>query len=448
VTRKKVLIIIGVVAVLGALAFVNLKYARTKATVVNAEKVQKRDLEAVVSASGTIEPKRSVNISADTMGRVVNLAVNEGERVTKGQFLLQIDPRNLRAAVDQGEASLAAAKSTLDQTRSQVESAKVALQLANDNLKRQKDLWSHGLATKQAYDQAVSDQQMRQADFQQAQQSVATQEKRINQEIAGLDSAKYNLSKVRIESPIDGIITRRNIEEGETVVIGTMNNAGTVLMTIADMSVIEAQIEVDETDIPALAIGQPAKVTIDALPDQTFPGHVTEIGNSPIQQAGATSSTQQATNFLVKVTLDHEIPDVRPGFSCTADITTATRKDALAVPIQAMATRELVFDKDGKVVRQPTDGGRRPNATSTTGTVDAAELPKGETRKETDGVFVVHGDVAEFVPVKTGIAADKYFEVLSGLKEGDMVVTGPFSNVRNLKDQGKVKIEATPTVPR
>jgi len=447
VTRKKVFIIIGVIVVLGALAFVNLRYGRSNATTVNAEKVQKRDLEAIVSASGTIEPKRSVNISADTMGRVVNLAVNEGERVTKGQFLLQVDPRNLKAAVDQGEASLAAAKSTLEQTRSQVESAKLALDLANDNLKRQKDLWDHGLATKQAYDQAVNDQQMRQAALQQAQQSVATQEKRINQEVAGLDSAKYNLSKVRIESPIDGIITRRNIEEGETVVIGTMNNAGTVLMTIADMSVIEAQIEVDETDIPALAIGQPAKVTIDALPDQSFPGHVTEIGNSPIQQAG-TSSSQQATNFLVKVTLDHEIPDVRPGFSCTADITTATRKDALAVPIQAMATRDLVFDKDGKIVRPPAERAGRPRTTGTAGTADAAELPKGETRKATDGVFVIREDVAEFVPVKTGIAADKYFEVLSGLKEGDMVVTGPFSNVRNLKDQGKVKVEATPTVAR
>jgi HlyD family secretion protein len=445
VTRKKVFIIIGVLVVLGALAFVNLKYRRANATVVNAEKVEKRNLEAIVSASGTIEPKRSVNISADTMGRVVNLAVNEGERVTKGQFLLQVDPRNLRAAVNQGEASLAAAKSTLEQTRSQVESAKLALDLANDNLKRQKDLWDHGLATKQAYDQAVNDQQMRQAALQQARQSVATQEKRINQELAGLDSAKYNLSKVRIESPIDGIITRRNIEEGETVVIGTMNNAGTVLMTIADMSVIEAQIEVDETDMPALAIGQPAKVTIDALPDQKFPGHVTEIGNSPIQQAGASSSTQQATNFLVKVTLDQQVPDVRPGFSCTADITTATRQDALAVPIQAMATRELVFDKDGTIVREPANPGRRPRAAAT---ADAAELPKGQTRKDTDGVFVVHGDIAEFVPVKTGIAADKYFEVLSGLKEGDLVITGPFSNVRNLKDQGRVKIEAAPTVAR
>ncbi len=444
-TRKKVFIIIGVVVVLGALAFVNLRYARTSATVVNVEKVEKRNLEAVVSASGTIEPKRSVNISADTMGRVVNLAVNEGERVTKGQFLLQVDPRNLKSAVDRGEAGLAAARSTLQQMQSQVESAKVGLDLANETLRRQKDQYTHGLIAKDAYDKAVADQQLRQSDLLQAQQAMATQEKRINQELANVESAKYDLSKVRIQSPIDGIITRRNIEEGETVVIGTMNNAGTVLMTIADMSVIEAQIEVDETDIPALALGQPAKVSIDALPDQTFPGHVTEIGNSPIQQTG-TSASQQATNFLVKVTLDNQIPEVRPGFSCTADITTATRKDALAVPIQAMATRELVYDKEGKVVRPPANPGRRPRATATAGAADS--LPDGESRKDTDGVFVVRGDVAEFMPVKTGIAADKYFEVLSGLKEGDLVVTGPFSNVRNLKDQGKVKVEATPTVSR
>jgi HlyD family secretion protein len=445
VTRKKVFIIIGVLVVLGTLAFVNLKYAGTKAIVVNAEKVQKRDLEAIVSASGTIQPKRSVNISADTMGRVVNLAVNEGERVTKGQFLLQVDPRNLKAAVDQGEASLAAARSTLEQMRSQVESAKLALQLANDNLKRQKDLWDRGLATKQAYDQAVNDQQMRQAALQQAQQSVATQEKRINQELAGLDSAKYNLSKVRIESPIDGIITRRNIEEGETVVIGTMNNAGTVLMTIADMSVIQAEIEVDETDVPELRLGQPAKVTIDAIPDKTFPGRVTEIGNSPIQ-ATAAGGTRQATNFKVVVTLDEENPEVRPGFTCTAEITTATRTDVLSVPIQATTVREVVLDKDGRIVRTPASDRRRSGHSA--GVAAAAELQPGQTRKEVEGVFVVKEGKAEFEPVKTGIAGDKYFEVLSGLSAGDQVITGPFSSVRDLADGVAVKVEQPKAAPR
>jgi len=439
VTRKKVLIAVGVLVALGALAFVNLKYARSNAVSVTAEKIEKRDLEAIVSASGKIQPKRSVNISADTMGRVVNLAINEGDPVTKGQFLLQIDPRNLRSAVDRGEASLAAARSQLGQMRAAVQGAKVALELANDTLKRQQDLWDRGLTTKDALDRAVSEQRMREADLASAEQQVQTQEKRIGQELATLESAKYDLSKVRIESPIDGIVTRRNIEEGETVVIGTMNNAGTVLMTIADMSVIEAEIEVDETDVPSVAIGQRAEVKIDALPDRTFTGAVTEVGNSPIQTTGTTG--QQATNFKVVVTLDGAIPEVRPGFTCTADITTATRKQALSVPIQAMAVREMVVDAKGDIVREEETDAKRPRRRPTQTSTDGDDLPPGQSRKELEGVFVVREKHAMFVPVKTGIAGDRYFEVLDGLKEGDQVITGPFANVRNLQDQSEVKIQ-------
>ncbi len=439
-TRKKLVVVILVVAALGAVAFVNLRYRRTEGVEVTVETVQRRDLEAVVSASGKIQPKRSVNISADTMGRVVNLAVNEGDRVRKGQFLLQIDPRNLKTQVDRGEASLAAARSQLQQLQASVESAKVALQLAAETLKRQQDLWSRGLTTREALDQATTQYKMREAELRAAQQQVATQEKRIAQELAVLESARYDLNKVRIESPIDGIVTRRNIEEGETVVIGTMNNPGTVLLTIADMSVIEAEVEVDETDIPSLAIGQPAKVTIDAIPGKTFSGRVTEIGNSPIQAAGA-AGTRQATNFKVVVTLDQEIPEVRPGFTCTADITTATRQRALAVPIQATVVREMVVGPDGQIVRAPrTDRRRRRPAAAE---ADGAELPPGQTRKEIEGVFVVRDGRAVFVPVKTGIAGEKYFEVLEGLQEGDQVITGPFASVRELADGDPVKLRET-----
>jgi HlyD family secretion protein len=436
-----VLIGIGVVAVLGALAFVNLRYRRTGATTVTVEAIVRRDLEAIVSASGKIQPKRSVNISADTMGRVVNLAINEGDRVTKGQFLLQIDPRNLRTAVSRTEASLAAARSQLEQNKASVESARAALQQADDNLKRQQDLWDRGLTTREALDKATNDRTMREADLRAQQQQVSTQEKRINQELAGLESARYDLSKVRIESPIDGIVTRRNIEEGETVVIGTMNNAGTVLMTVADMSVIEAEIEVDETDVPSIAIGQKAEIKIDALPDRTFTGTVTEVGNSPIQTAG--SAGQQATNFKVVVTLDTEIPEVRPGFTCTADITTATRQEALAVPIQAMAVREMVVDSDGRIVRDQQPDAKRPRRQPAEKSADGGELPPGQSRKEIEGVFVVREEHVEFVPVKTGIAGDRYFEVLEGLAVGDRVVTGPFANVRNLQDQNPVKVQNT-----
>jgi HlyD family secretion protein len=441
VTRKKIVIIVLVVAVLGAVAFVNLRFTRASGVEVAAEKVEKRDLEAIVSASGKIQPKRSVNISADTMGRVVNLAVNEGDQVKKDQYLLQIDPRSARTRVTSNEASLAAARSQLQQFQASVESTKSAVQLAADTLKRQQDLWSRGLTTKEALDRAQNDVRMRDSDLRAQQQQIETQQKRINQELATLESARYDLSKVRIESPIDGIVTRRNIEEGEMVVIGTMNNAGTVLLTIADMSVIEAEVEVDETDIPSLALRQKAKITIDAMPDKTFTGSVTEIGNSPIQATGAAG--QQATNFKVVVTVDGEIPEVRPGFTCTAEITTATRQKALAVPIQAMAVREMVVDKDGKIVRETQTDAKRPRrrpAAAATGT-NGTELPPGQSRKELEGVFVVRNGLAEFVAVKTGIAGDKHFEVLSGLAEADLVVTGPFANVRNLQDQGPVRIQ-------
>jgi HlyD family secretion protein len=214
------------------------------------------------------------------------------------------------------------------------------------------------------------------------------------------------------------------------------------MLTIADMSVIEAEVEVDETDIPSIRFGQPATITIDAMPDRTFKGTVTEIGNSPIQTSTSATTQlvgQQATNFKVVVTLDDPIEDVRPGFTCTAEITTATRAQALAVPIQSMAVRELVYDKDGRIVRLPRRERRRGRTVEPT--ASAQELAPGQTRKEMEGVFVMRSGVAEFVPVKTGIAGDKYFEVLSGLKTGERVITGPFTSVRDLQDGDRVRVE-------
>jgi HlyD family secretion protein len=354
--NKKILIGVGIVVILGALAFANFRFRRQEGTTVNVESIQQRDLQAIVSASGKIQPQHLVNISADTMGRVTNLAIDEGDRVKKGQFLMQIDPRLLASAAEQAEASLAAAASQMEQLRVASESAKAALKQAQDAYTRQQQLWKQGLTTRETLETAENQLRMRQSDANSAEKQIETQRLRMQQERASLESAKYSLSKVRIESPIDGIVTRRNIEEGETVVVGTMNNAGTVLLTIADMSVIEAQVEVDETDIPNVALGQPAKITIDAMPGKTFTGKVVEIGNSPIQSATGTSTSTaatQATNFLVKVQVESVIPDVRPGFTCTAEITTATRKNAVSVPIQATTVREVVVDKDGNMVRAP-----------------------------------------------------------------------------------------------
>jgi HlyD family secretion protein len=437
--NKKILIGVGVVIVLGAIAFANVKFKRQEGLAVNVESIQKRDLQAIVSASGKIQPRTLVNISADTMGRVTDLAVEEGQRVKKGDFLLQIDPRNLTTAYNQSAASLAASRSTVEQLRVSIEGARTNLKAAQDALARQQQLWKQGLTTREQLEQAQNQVKVREAELASQERQIETQRLRMQQEQAGVENAKLNLSKVRIESPITGIITRRNIEEGETVVVGTMNNAGTVLLTVADMSVIEAEVEVDETDIPTVQLGQTAKVTIDAMPGKSFTGKVTEIGNSPIQ-ASNTSSASQATNFKVKVTLDNEITDVRPGFTCTAEITTATRQQAVSVPIQATAVREVIVDKEGNIVRDESKGPQRGRPT----TVAAQELKPGQERKELEGVFVVRDNKATFTPVKTGIAGEKYFEVTSGVNVGDQVIIGPFSSVRELKDGQAVKIEAAP----
>jgi HlyD family secretion protein len=208
------------------------------------------------------------------------------------------------------------------------------------------------------------------------------------------------------------------------------------------MSIIQAEIEVDETNVPNVQIGQLAKITIDAIPDKSFKGHVSEIGNSPIQAAAGSTGTQ-ATNFKVKVVLDEDVPEVRPGFTCTADITTARRKNVVSVPIPAVAVRELIFDANGKVVKEPKDSKRRRPDTSPA----VAELKPGQTRKEVEGVFAVRTSGktkdAEFTPIKMGIAGDKYFEVLSGLQAGDEVITGPYNSVRGMTDGDAVKVDNT-----
>ncbi len=438
-STKKWVIGAVIVAIGGAVVVANMRYRRQTGKQVTAELVQARDLTAIVSASGKIQAKRTVNISADNMGRVTRLAVEEGQRVSRGEFLLQIDPQLLSSAVLQGQAGLQAARSQLEQQRMAIVSARENLGLARANLRREQELWAQQLTTRMALDQAENAVKVGEAELSQREQDVKTQEQRIRQEEAGLAQAQFNLSRVRIESPIDGIVTRRNIEEGETVVIGTMNNPGTVLLTIADMSVVDAEVEVDETDIPSVRIGQPGIITIDALPGRELSGKVTEIGNSPIQTSTGQSSAagQSATNFMVKVTLDEAIEELRPGFTCTARVTTATRPKAVAVPIQAMAVRDVVYDQSGAIVRPPREEGRARSTTPT----PQAELPEGQTRRETEGVFVVDNDRAVFTPVKTGIAGDRYFEVLDGLDAGARVITGPFNSVRDLQDGDEVRID-------
>jgi len=440
-TRNKVLIVVVVVLVGAAVVAANLYYRRDTGLSVTAEAIRNRDLEAIVSASGKIQPKRQVNVSANTTGRVTRLAVEEGQRVKTGQFLLEIDPRSLDSQLQRGEASVAAAQSSLQQARTSVVQARANLDLARQNLRRTDELWKEGLTTREALERAQNDVAVRESDLKTREQDIETNEQRIRVEQAGLATTKYNLNQVIISAPMDGLVTRRSIEEGETAVLGTMNNAGSVLLTIADMSVLEAEVEVDETEIPTVSLGQMAKVMIDAVPDRTFRGHVTEVGNSPIQTSSTQNSGQrQATTFKVVITLDEEVPDVRPGFTCTAEITTATRTSVVSVPIQALTVREMLYDAKNTLVRE-TPQRRRRGASVGTPVSASSEPPPGHTRKETEGVFVVADGRATFTPVKVGVAGEQYFEVVTGLKAGDQVITGPFASVRELADGGDVRLQ-------
>jgi len=438
---KKALIILGVLLLGAAIVGANLYYKRDKGIGVAVEALRTRDLESFVSASGKIQPKRQVSISANQMGRVTRLSVREGDRVKTGQFLLEIDPRSLEGQLQRGEATVVAARFSLERARTSVEQAKANLELSKQTLARQQELWKEGLTTRQELERVQNELKIRENDVKASEQEISTSEQRIKQEEASLASTQYNLTQVIINSPMDGIVVRRNIEEGETAVVGTMNNAGSQLLTIADMSQLEAEVEVDETDIPTVALGQQARITIDAVRDRTFRGHVTEIGNSPIQSTSAASTGRQATNFKVKITLDEEVPDVRPGFTCTAEVVTATRKNAVSVPIQALTVREMLFDAKGTMVREP-----KKKTTGVEPTVDAStEPPPGHTRKETEGVFVITNGRAVFTPVKVGIAGERYFELLSGASAGERVITGPFTSVRSLADGDEVRITSTST---
>ena len=443
--RRKWIIIVIVLLLIGGGASAFFARKGDPGVLITAETIQKRDLEAIVSASGKIDPKKTVNISAQSMGRVTRLAVREGDRVKAGQFLLQIDPVNAQAAVARDEASVAGARTGLEQSKASLQSARASLESARQALKRQQELSAAGLTTRESLERAQTEVEVRDSDLKAREQEIKSRETQLNQQQAGLASSRHTLTQVRFEAPFDGIVTRRNIEEGENVMVGTMNNAGTVLLTVADMSVIEAEIEVDETDIPFVQLGQSAKITIDAIPDKEFTGKVTEIGNSPIQAAGA-STTRTATNFKVVVTIDGQIPDVRPGFTCTAEITTATRTQALAVPIQSLTVRELVFDEQGNAVHEPRPPKPRfqfgPAAAAPTPTPSTAELKPGHKREEVEGVFLIQDSKATFTKVKLGIAGERYLEVLTGLKDGDQVITGPFDSVRSLYEGDLVRTAA------
>ena len=396
----------------GVLILINLKAKGGKELDVQVEEVGRKDLEMIISASGSIKPKRKIDISASNIGKVTRVAVKEGDYVEQGQFLIQIDPIQLETTVDRLEAAVESAKAGERQARYQLEQYK-------SDLDRAERLFVDGYLTDKEVNDAKTARDVGISNLEAAQQLVRQQK-------AQLSSARHNLQEVTIEAEMAGIVTRLNVEEGEIAIMGTLNNPGTVLMTIADLSSIEAEVEVDETEVVSIELGQSAKVTLDAFPDTSYSGIVTEVGNSPILSSSV--SGQQGVDFKVVITVTDTIPQVRPGLSADSEIIAARAERSLAIPIQSLTVRQ---EKDLKGFAEKADSA----------TVDStAAAKKDEGSSEVEGVFVVVDGRAEFRQIKIGISGQTHFVVLSGLEEGDMVVSGNYRAIRDLKDGQRVKI--------
>jgi HlyD family secretion protein len=427
---KKTRILLVILAAFVLLAVVGGAVARNQRdkVAVQTSKIARRDLTSIVSASGEVKPKRYVDISANVSGPIVLLAVKEGDRVKEGQVLAKIDSTRFAAGARQSDEAVSVARADLARARADVAVTRVAFE-------RTEKLHGEGVISDQQLDQASADFKMKEA-------AVESAERHISQLEAASLSTRDDLVKTTVYSPMDGVVTSLPKEEGE-VVIGAQSFSPTVIMTVADLSVMECEVMVDETDIQRLALGQAAEVRVDALERTKIEGTVTEIGSSAVvrgtsQTAGQTSASgntgNQAKDFKVTITLKNPPPALRPGLNATADITVATRTNAVAVPIQAVVVRQV--DRQGKVV-DPDAVGKAPGSEEGGNTV----LNVKARTEERDGVFVVDAAGAHFRPVKTGIMGDTDVEVLEGLKEGEEIVSGSYKTLRTLKDGARIKVE-------
>jgi HlyD family secretion protein len=446
---KKIGIIVGAVIVLGSVVGFTVYQSRKNVVAVQSGRVLREDLASVVTASGEVNPWTYVNIGANAFGKITHLYVKEGDRVKKGQLLAQIENVQPAADVSAMKASLEAANgdaaaadaayktaiADLDRAKADAEQKKLDYQRAQGLFKDQLISKQDYDARKAAWEAAASGLEQAQARIVQTKAQREAAHERVKQAAASLTHASDVLQKTVYTAPFDGTITNLPVREGETVVIGIQNQPGSTLMTLADMSVITAEVKVDETDIVNVKLGQPADVTIDAIPNKIFKGHVSEIGeNAVVRSTGvATSQTlassQEAKDFKVKVTLDDPPPNLRQGLSTTAKITTATRTGVLAIPIQALT------------IRQQAD-----LAPKTKGSVQAAAPSPTQAKKdkeEIQGVFVIRDRKAVFVPVETGITGTTDIEVTRGLKQGDEIVVGSYKVLRTLKNEAPVKIDNT-----
>ena len=452
---KKIAIVVGVVVVVGLLIWLTVLQSSKNLVTVQTGKTMRQNLSTIVSASGEIKPKTYVNVGANAFGKITHLYVKEGDHVKKGQMLAQIENVQPEADVNANQASLQAAQtdaiaadaavktSEADQLRAQADYDRNKL-----DWDRAQSLFKDGLISKSDFDSRKNAWSTADAGLTQAQARLAqakaqkdSAQRHIVQAQATLVRYADALKKTTYPAPFDGVVTNLPVREGETVVIGIQNAQGSTLMTIADMSVITAEVKVDETDIVNVKLGQPADVTIDAIPKKIFHGTVSEIGDNAIVRSSGVSTSQQnvaseeAKDFKVVVTVTDAPQELRPGLSTTAKITTATRSNVLSVPIQAltMRTQEQMDQQNSKEK----------------GSVHAASpaaqevASKSKDKDELQGVFIIRAKKAMFVPVTTGITGRTDIEVLDGLKEGDEVITGSYKVLRTLRPGSSVKIDNT-----
>jgi HlyD family secretion protein len=426
--RSKVLLIVSAVIVVGAVVVVSAAKRRQPSTEVRLEKVTKRSLTSIVTASGKIEPKRKVDVSSDITGRIVDLGVREGDMVTRGQMLVHIDPQQYEAGVQRSEAQLAGALAGGAQAQANKDQAERAYTRARDIRSQNAQLVSQ-----EALEQAETAHRIAVA-------NLDLSERQVDQSRAGLREARDLLRKTTILAPMGGRVTRLAVEEGEVAVPGTFSRETGLLMTISDLSVIQVKVKVDETDVVRIHSGDSTEVSIDAFPDTTFTGHVTEIKSSSVAGASTGLNTDQAVDYEVIVTLNHPPAGIRPDLSATARIITDRRTGVLSVPIISLTVREPSDTlRADSAARGSSKRGAAPAAAARP-TAASADTATGK-KKEVEGLFVVDTVtmLARFVAVRVGIAGDEYFEVLGGVREGQTIVAGPYQAIRDLKNDAKVR---------
>jgi len=451
---KKIAIGAGIAILLAIIVAFTVHQSSKNVTTVQTGKVQRQDLATVVSASGEIKPKTYVNIGANAYGKITHLYVKEGDRVKKGQLLAQLENVQSSADVNANEASLQAAETDAIAADAGLKTSQADLQRAQADYDRNKldweraqSLFKDGLISKSDFDSrknawATADSGLVQSQARVAQAKAQNDSaaKHVSQARANLTRVTDVLQKTTYSAPYDGVVTNLPVREGESVVIGIQNALGSTLMTIADMSVITAEVKVDETDIVNVHLGQPAEVTIDAIPKKIFRGAVSEIGDNAIVRSSGVSTSQQATaseeakDFKVVVTLNDPPKDLRPGLSTTAKITTATRGNVLSLPIQALTLRSKA---------QIEQQNNPPGSVHAAAPMAKEVASKGKKEDDIQGVFVIRNKKAVFVPVATGITGTTDIEVLDGLKDGDEVITGSYKVLRTLRPGSGVKIDNT-----